>query len=141
MRILLDTNVILDYILVRSKHFDNATRIFELLDSGEIEVFVATISAINVFYTTRKEKDVKSAHEAVGFLLNAVEFCDADKNVLKTAFGLGFSDYEDAVQCASAVVEGLDAIVTRNTKDFKNSPIPVYSPSEFLEVLRIESIS
>lgn len=54
------------------------------------------------------------------------------------AFSLGFSDYEDAVQCASAVAAGLDAIVTRNTEDFAGSPIPVYSPAEFLEFLDTE---
>ena len=101
MRILLDTNVILDYVLARDGHFGNAERIFELLDVGEIEVFVATISIINVFYTTRKEKNLATANEAVGFLLKAVEFCETGKKLLETAFGLDFSDYEDAVQCAS----------------------------------------
>lgn len=53
-------------------------------------------------------------------------------------FSLAFSDYEDAVQCASAISAGLDAIVTRNTKDYAGSPIPVYSPSEFLAILETE---
>ena len=56
--------------------------------------------------------------------------------MLELARILGFKDYEDAVQCASAIAEGLDAIVTRNAKDFTNSPIAVYSPSEFLEVIK-----
>lgn len=136
MRILLDTNVILDFVLLRSGHSDYATRIFELLENGEIEVFVASISIINVFYTTRKGKDANTAHQAVGFLLNAVGVCGTNEDVLRNAYDLGFFDYEDAVQCASAVAEGLDAIVTRNTKDFERSPIPVYSPAEFLDILK-----
>ncbi len=90
MRVLLDTNVVLDFVLERDEHIENATRIFELLDEGTIEVFVAAITPINVFYTTQKERNIISAHEAVRFLLNAVEFCDNGRTVLKSAFDLGF---------------------------------------------------
>jgi predicted nucleic acid-binding protein len=131
--------VILDFVLLRSSHSEYATRIFELHENGEIDVFVASISIINVFYTTRKEKDVDTAHQAVGLLLNAVGVCGANKDLLSNAYDLGFLDYEDAVQCASAVAEGLDAIVTRNTKDFERSSIPVYSPAQFLEILQQSS--
>ncbi len=62
-----------------------------------------------------------------------------DASTLSTAQRLGFSDYEDAIQCASAIAESLDAIVTRNIKHYKKSPIQIYSPTEFLEVLQNES--
>lgn len=45
------------------------------------------------------------------------------------------------MQCAAAVAEGLDAIVTRNVKDFANSPLPVYSPAEFVELIQTEHAS
>lgn len=135
MRVLLDTNIVLDYVLGRKDHLAYAEEIFEQLDKGRIDIFVATITPINVFYTTRKEKDNIAAMDAVEFLLTAVQICTTNKTVLQDALGLGFSDYEDAVQCASAIAEDLDAIVTRNTKDFKNSPITVHSPAEFLAVL------
>jgi len=131
IRVLLDTNVVLDYILERADH-NKAAEIFDHLDKGHIEVFVAAITPINVFYTTRKEKNKDAAQDAVSFLLDAVQFCLTDQTVLQNAFDLGFSDYEDAVQCSSAIAEGLDAIVTRNTKDFETSPITVFSPAEFL---------
>lgn len=101
-----------------------------------IEVFVSSITPINVFYITRKEKGREAAEKAVEFLLDTVQFCTTDFAVLENAHQLGFKDYEDAVQCASAMAEGLDGIVTRNTKDFEKSPIPVYSPLEFLGTLQ-----
>jgi hypothetical protein len=68
-----------------------------------------------------------------------VQVCTTDKTTMIDAFSLAFSDYEDAVQCASSIAAGLDAIVTRNTKDYLKSPIQVYSPAEFLEVLNQEN--
>ena len=135
MRILLDTNVVLDFILLRKDHLAEASTIFKLLDDDKIRVFVAAISVTNVFYITKKELYLQKAHDAVHFSLDSVEFCEADKHILEDAYALGFTDFEDAVQCASAKAEGLDAIVTRNKKDFVNSPIPVYSPTEFLALI------
>ena len=139
MRILLDNDVVLDYVLNRDKHFACAAEIFRLLDASKIDVFVSAITPVNTFYTTRKEKGLEAATQAVQLLLDTVRFCTSDRSVLQNAFDMGFSDFEDAVQCASAVAEGFDAIVTRNTIDYANSPIQIYSPAEFLEVLLNES--
>lgn len=139
MRILLDNDVVLDYVLNRDKHFACAAEIFGLLDASKIDVFVSSITPVNTFYTTRKEKGLEAATKAVKLLLDTVRFCTSDRSVLQNAFDLGFSDFEDAVQYASAVAEGLDAIVTRNTKDYANSPIQIYSPAEFLDVLQSRS--
>jgi predicted nucleic-acid-binding protein len=139
VRILLDTDVVLDYILENEGHFDNAEQIFGHLDRGAIEVFVGSITPINVFYITRKRKNKEIAFQAVRFLLDSVQFCVSDQKIMENAFSLDFSDYEDAVQCASAVAENLDAIITRNAKDFVKSPIQIYSPAEFLEVLNQEN--
>ena len=135
MRILLDNDVVLDFVLERQPFFADAEVIFQYLDNGDIECFVSAITPINVFYTTRKLRDKAIAWQAVKDLLIAVKVCRTDKLVLQTAFTLSFTDYEDAVQCASALAENLDAIITRNTKDYKNSSIKVYSPTEFLQII------
>ncbi|MDQ3180247.1 MAG: PIN domain-containing protein [Acidobacteriota bacterium] len=138
MRILLDNDVVLDFVLERQPFFADTEMIFQNLDNGDIECFVSAITPINVFYTTRKLRDKAIALQAVKDLLIAVKVCRTDKLVLQTAFTLSFTDYEDAVQCASALAENLDAIVTRNTKDYKNSTVKVYSPIEFLQVLQTQ---
>ena len=112
MRVLLDTNVVLDFVLERSQFFDEADGIFLKCRNKEIEAFVSPITPIN-FYTTRKEKGKDIAFKAVEGLIILVEICRIDKLVLQNAFRLGFTDFEDAVQCASAMAEDLDAIVTR----------------------------
>lgn len=139
MRVLLDSNVVLDFILKRSEFFAEADEIFVRLQNLEFECYICAITPINAFYTARKEIGKDAAFASVKALLNLIEICPSDKTVMQTAFELGFSDYEDAVQCASAMAENLDAIVTRNTKDYKTSSIPVYSPRDFIQVLQNES--
>lgn len=135
MRVLVDNDVVLDFILQRSPFDVEAKEIFIIAGRKEITIFIAAITPINAFYTIRKERDKQTARSSIQGLLKLVEICRTDKQVLEDAFALGFSDYEDAVQCESAVTENLEAIVTRNAKDFQNSPIQVYTPSEFLGVL------
>lgn len=135
MRVLLDNDVVLDFLLVRQPFFLEADEIFVRLQNKELKAYVSAITPINAFYTTRKEKGIDAAFKAVEGLLKLVEVCRTNKSVLQNAFTLNFTDYEDAVQCASAMGENLDAIVTRNTKDYKNAVLKVYSPTEFLQIL------
>lgn len=135
MRALIDSDVYLDYILQRAPHHLAVNELFEMLSDEKFEAFVCALSTTTIFYFTRKAKDIDGAYAAVNDVLATANICAVDKKVLSVAATLGFSDYEDGVQCASAMAEGLDAIVTRNTKDYKNSPIPVYSPSAFLSVV------
>lgn len=135
MRVLLDTNVVLDFVLERSQFFDEADGIFLKCRNKEIEAFVSPITPINVFYTTRKEIDKATAFSAVEELLNLVEIAQSSIKIYQDALLGDFSDHEDAVQHESAVAENLDALVTRNQKDFNKSKIKVYSSAEFLQRL------
>jgi predicted nucleic acid-binding protein len=136
MRVLLDTNVVLDFVLARQPFFAEADEIFVRLQTGEFEAFVSPITPINVFYTTRKEKDKPTAFAAIEELLKVVEITRSDKLIFQSALLFNFGDYEDAVQCACALAEHLDAIVTRNVKDYKNAQIKIYSPNEFVALLK-----
>ena len=138
-RILVDNDVVLDFILKRPPFAREAKELFVRSARKEIEIYVCALTPTNSFYTIRKERDLPTAQASVIQLLKLVQVSRVDMSILEDASMLGFSDYEDAVQCASAMAENLDAIVTRNAKDFKNSPIPVYSPTEFLDILRIDS--
>ena len=135
MRVLLDNDVVLDFLLIRHPFYAAADEIFVRLQNKEFEAFISTITPINAFYMTRKEKGKDVAFKAVEGLIKLVEVCRTNKSVLQNAFTLGFTDFKDVVQCASAIAENLDAIVTRNVKDYKNATVKVYSPDEFLQVL------
>jgi hypothetical protein len=87
----------------------------------------------------RKAKGIDKARQAISDLLIAVGVCPITQTVLEDAFALSFTDYEDAVQHASAVAGGLDAIVTRNLDDYKNAALPIYSPADFLNHLKAQT--
>jgi len=135
MRVLLDSDVVLDFLLKRPEFFAEADAIFVHLQDRRFSGFISSITPINAFYTCRKELGRERAFHVVRGLLRLAHVAPATKAVLEEAFKLGFSDYEDAVQCASAMATGLDAVITRNTSDYKSSPMPVYEPADFIKLI------
>lgn len=139
MRVLLDSDVILDLVLCRQPHFAAAHAIFQAIARKELVAFASAIAILNVNYFAEKEKGRPFALVEMEKLLSLVSVATVDESMLKTSLSSPVEDYEDAVQCASAMAANLNAIVTRNTKDFVNSPLPVYPPEELLRVLDAES--
>lgn len=135
MRVLFDTDLVLDLLLDRDPFVDAAAAIFTLHEEGRISGYISGITIINVFYITRKLKGIMSARKAVEELLATMNVCPLDQLVLASAQRLAFTDYEDAVQHACATASGLDAIITRNLVDYKNATLPVFSPTDFLNQL------
>ncbi|NOT48330.1 MAG: PIN domain-containing protein [Acidobacteria bacterium] len=104
MRALIDTNVVLDYVLERQPFHPDAAKIVLLVAAENIRGYLSSITPINVYYTGRKLKGRDHALKEVRRLVRLFEIVTADKPVLQNAFDLEFRDYEDAVQCASALV-------------------------------------
>ena len=135
MRVLLDTNVVLDFILKRPPFDIDAKEILVCAARKQITVYVSPITPINAFYKTRKEKGKGIAFQAIEKLLKIVHIAKSNNTIYQNALSINFNDYEDAVQHECAVAENLDAMVTRNVKDYKNAVLKVYSPTEFLQVI------
>lgn len=136
MRVLLDTDVILDVITARAPFIEEAAELLDLNEKGAFEAYISALTPLNVFYIARKAKSSTNLRESIKALLQAVKVCPLNDAVLNAAFALPFSDYEDAVQHCCATAEGLEAIVTRNVRDYKNSTLPVFTPAEFLDKLK-----
>ena len=135
MRVLFDTNIILDLFLDRAPFADDAAELWQANADGRLEGFVSAITPVNLFYIARRLRERSIAFQAVGAVLAAMSVCHLDQTTLQTALTLPFRDYEDAVQHASAASNRLDAIVTRNIKDFAGATVPVFSPTELLSQL------
>jgi len=135
-RILLDTDISLDFVLARQPFFIEAKEIFLGLAQNKFEAYIASITAINIYYFGRKEKGRDDTLKELGKLLRLVKICSVNSTILQKAINSLITDYEDAVQHECAAAENLDAIVTRNTKDYINSSVKIYSPSEFLQFLQ-----
>ena len=135
IRVLLDTNVVLDFLLDRAPFADAAAALWQANDDGQIEAYISVITPVNVFYIARKLKGAATARQLVESLLSACRVCAPDRSALLSALALPVKDYEDAVQVVSAQAEMLDALITRDPDDYKGVQLPVFSPAAFLEQL------
>ncbi|MGI8691259.1 MAG: type II toxin-antitoxin system VapC family toxin [Thermomicrobiales bacterium] len=135
MKALLDNDVILDLFLYRRPFVHDAISVWEANAEGRFEAFVSGITPVNLFYVGRKNLGAAVVRQSVTELLIAVQVCPIDRAILRAAEQLPFSDYEDAVQHASAMANGLEAIVTRNLNHYKSATLPIFSPASFLAQL------
>jgi predicted nucleic acid-binding protein len=136
-KILIDTDVILDVFLEREPHYTNSKTVLVLLDENGFHGFVTATIIVNIFYHVEKYRSQNLAFACVESLLSNPDLVvlDISKSVLIAALNLGMTDFEDAVQAIAAEFAEIDLIVTRNKRDFRNSPVPVVSPEELLEKL------
>ncbi|NER38810.1 MAG: PIN domain-containing protein [Oscillatoria sp. SIO1A7] len=136
MRVLVDTNIILDSVLEREPFADDADALFDAIEYDRIVGYAAATTLTNIFYIVRKQaRSIERARQAVSETLDALEICAVDSSVLEAAFASPLRDFEDAVQLACALDEDLDAIVTRDARGFVDAPLPVLSVAELLERL------
>lgn len=126
MRVLIDTNIILDFLLQREPFCQDAELLFQEIEAGQIIGYVTATTLTDIFYIARKHtRSIKQARQAISETLTVMLICPVNRAVLKSAFDSGFVDFEDAVQIFCAVDRGLDAIVTRDSKGFLKSPVSV----------------
>jgi len=136
VRVLIDTNIVLDFLWQREPFFQDADLLFQAIDAGQLIGYVTATTLTDIFYISRKHtRSVEQARQAVLETLTAMVICPIDRAVLESAFNSGLVDFEDAVQIFGAVAQGLDAILTRDNKGFLSSPIPVLSIQELLQQL------
>jgi predicted nucleic acid-binding protein len=131
-RVLLDTNVLLDFLLAREPFAAEAREIWLACEQDRCIGYLAAISVTNIWYIGRRIVGADSARQHIADLLKVIQICAVDFNVLATARDSSIADFEDAVQVAAAVASGLDAIITRNGRDFAGAPLSVLTPTEFL---------
>ena len=138
MKVLFDTNVLLDALLARQPFVADAAFLLEAVETGKIIGCMSATTVTDVHYLVgRQTKSPELAITAVVRLLSLMEICVVDRDVLESAIALNLPDFEDAVQVACAIASGSALIITRNVKDFTNSPISVLSPNNLRNQLTI----
>ena len=132
MKVLVDTNVILDVLCDRPNFVEASAMVMKYCEIKKIEGYVSALSFPNIVYIMRKELTKEKIKEIIDTLSLVFTVVDLKAEDLKKASNLPFDDFEDALQfvCASGVKA--QYIVTRNIRDFQNSKIPAIPPSELL---------
>ena len=136
MRVLVDTNILLDALLGREPYFDNADKIIKLCADKKIVGFMAAHSIPNIFYILRKDMLEENRREVLLTLCNILMVEGIDSIKLMSALrNKEFSDLEDCLQSICAKNVKADYIITRNIKDFTNSEVPAILPEDFLKII------
>lgn len=137
MKVLFDTNVILDVLLDREPFSTEASILLTKVEQSEIIGLSCATTITTIHYLATKALGPKAASSHIQSLLSLFVIAPVNRVVLENAFSSGFKDFEDAVLYESAVNAGAQYIVTRNISDFKKAVLPVYEPKEFLNALEI----
>lgn len=134
-KLFIDSDVVIDFFTDRAPHANPASELFELSEKGKVTLYLSAVSINNIYYIVRRFLGHKKAIGVVETLAEMTEIIGTTKKEILQALENGFSDLEDSIQYSSALtVDGLDAIITRNTKDYKNSRIAVMTPLTFLKM-------
>ena len=132
MKILVETNVLLDVLLDRREFYDDSAAIWSLAEQGRVAAFLAAVSLTNVYDIVRRLGDHRKAMRAVVQLRNIFTPARCDAQVVNQAIDAKMPDFEDAIHYFSATHAGVEMIVTRNVKHFARRALPAVTPTEFL---------
>lgn len=135
MKILLDTNIVLDVLMDRMPFADSAVELFSKVEDGTIIGYLCGTTITTVYYLAAKAVGAARTRKELGKLLTIFEIAPVNRQVLESALAAGFADFEDAVIHEAARHAGADAIVTRDRKDYKKSRIAVYTSEEMAKIL------
>ena len=132
-RILIDTNVLLDYLLTREPYFEDAKNVILSCADGKINGCIAAHSIPNMFFILSKDYNAKERREILSNLCSIFDVEGIDKGKLLAGLeNEDFSDFEDCLQMECAKSYGADYIVTRNISDYATSEIKAIEPKEYL---------
>jgi predicted nucleic acid-binding protein len=137
MKILLDTNVVLDALLAREPFVVIAREIFILIENKELEAYLCATSVTTIHYLMQRATNKAEADNLIATLLDLFEVAPVTKDILSDASVHNGTDYEDSVIYTAAKEVDVDMIITRDNSGFKNSSISVLEPSEFLAFWKI----
>jgi predicted nucleic acid-binding protein len=137
MVILIDSNIVLDFMLENEGFYEDAEDVLVLAESGEVEGYLSASAITDIFYIARKALgDKEKALGLIRGLLTYIHVAIVDENVIRSAMDIDWNDFEDAVQYSAGVKLDAEYLVTRDAKGFAESSIKVVTPSDLLIILQ-----
>ena len=135
MRIMIDTNIVLDVFLKREPFFQASYEVMKQSALEKHEGFLSAAAATDIYYLLRRNlKDTARAKESMEKLLQLVGIADALGEDVHAAVASNMPDFEDALVAAIAERCRMDYIVTRNVKAYRDSPVSAITPDDFLKL-------
>ncbi|MCB1214680.1 MAG: PIN domain-containing protein [Deltaproteobacteria bacterium] len=135
MKILFDTNIILDVLLLRKPFVKDALALLAFVEKGLLKGFISSTAVTTIYYLARKKYSAAKVRNLLQDLFLLFDVVESSKDDFQQAFDWGFKDFEDAVVYQNARRADCQGIVMRNLKDFSAAKLPVYSPEHLVKKL------
>ena len=135
MKILIDTNIILDLALIRMPFYKEADEIFYLMEQNKFKGYISATTLTDIYYILRKQKGKNWSKEFLNRLTNLCQINPITEQVVIAALNNSYKDFEDDIQYHSAIINNLDGIVTRNIKDFPSFSLTIFTPSQLIAII------
>ena len=135
MTVLLDTNIIVDVALDRQPHFEASQQVLLLVEQGQIEGYISASTFGDLYYIIRRSRGREWTTDFIDWLVTYCQIATVNEAVIRMALTSNFRDFEDAIQYATAVINQLDAIVTRNPQDFSVTTPRILTPNQLIQEL------
>lgn len=130
--VFVDTNIVIDLLQKRDEFYKEAQELFTLADRKKVKLYISALTFANTYYILSRFYSTDEAKKMLSKFKVLVEVLPTTDKIIELALASDFKDFEDAIQFYTALESSLEAIITRNKKDFKNNLIPVFSAKEYL---------
>jgi predicted nucleic acid-binding protein len=139
LKVIVDTNVVLDVLLDREPFGVPAAALFALAEQSKIEAFLCATTITTIDYLLKKSLSRKDARNALHKLLEIFQIAPVNRAVIEEALQSALVDFEDAVLAHAGHLMGAKVVVTRNIKDFNGSVLAVMDPSTLISTLNLRN--
>ena len=130
--VFVDTNIVIDLLQKRDEFYKEAQELFTLADRKKVKLYISALTFANTYYILSRFYSSDEAKKILSKFKVLIEVLPTTDKIIELALASDFKDFEDAIQFYTALESSLEAIITRNKKDFKNNLIPVFSAKEYL---------
>ena len=139
MKLLIDTNVVLDVLLRREPFFRTAAEVLNLAQRDDVREYVSASAITDIYYIANKQlKDRAAVRDLLERLLKIVSVAAVSEQEIRNALNLTWADFEDSVQYSVALLNEMDGIVTRNPSDYQEANMRIWLPEQALELFANE---
>lgn len=133
MKIMCDTNIVLDVLLDQPPFVEYSARVLHLCENGTVEGYTTASCVTDIFYIVRKHlHSTEQGYHAIEKLLDILNVCDVTSGNVYEALARKAPDFEDCLVATCAKSIQCECIVSRDSKGFQNCGLPVLTPEEFL---------
>ncbi len=139
MKLLIDTNVVLDVLLKREPFFRTAADVLNLSRRNDVQEYISASTVTDLYYIAHRQlKDKTAVKDLIKKILQIVAVAAVSERELINALKLDWNDFEDSVQYSVAFLNEMDGLVTRNSKDYVDAEIPIWEPEQILQKFSME---